>query len=72
MACSQYIEVYMWIRVNNLSVAVSSETIDLNVASFQINDSENDVDHKFSKNRITPTLPSISATTHFEPDTARG
>lgn len=34
MACSQYIEVYMWIRVKNLSVAVSSETIDLNVASF--------------------------------------
>lgn len=62
----------MWIRVKNLSVAVSSERIDLNVASFQINDYENDVDHKFPKNRITPTLPSISATARFKPDTARG
>lgn len=72
MACSQFIEVYMWIRVKNLSVAVSSETMDLNVASFQVNDYENDVDHKFPKNRITPTLPSISTTAHFKPDTARG
>lgn len=67
MACSQYIEVYMWIRVKNLSVAVSSGTIDVNVASFQINDYENDVDHKFPKNRITPILPSISATTISNP-----
>lgn len=41
--------------------------MDLNVASFQVNDYENDVDHKFPKNRITPTLPSISSTAHFNP-----